>query len=83
MAVMRLFQKFRDFTIQSNKIARLQAKFNSLQKALGEGGHSGSMPRPPSLPPKPKTRRLGKIPKEGAPKLFGGSIEEYVEVSSS
>lgn len=37
--------------------------------------------RPPSLPPKPKaTRRLGKIPKEGQPKLFGGSIEEYVEV---
>ena len=45
--------------------------------------YSLCLSRPPSLPPKPKnSRRLGKIPKEGAPKLFGGSIEEYVEVGT-
>ena len=40
---------------------------------------SGS--RPPSLPPKPKKRRIGRSQMVGQPKLFGGSLEEYVEVS--
>ena len=33
-------QKFRRFSVESNLIARLQAKYNSIQKALGEGGHN-------------------------------------------
>lgn len=39
--------------------------------------------RPPTLPPKPKKKFTEVKPgKEGSrPKLFGGSIEEYVEVS--
>ena len=38
--------------------------------------------RPPTLPPKPKKKFAEVRPgKEGSrPKLFGGSIEEYVEV---
>ena len=36
--------------------------------------------RPPSLPPKPKKRRIGRNPQVGQPKLFGGNLEEYIEV---
>ena len=36
--------------------------------------------RPPSLPPKPKKRRIGRNPVIGQPKLFGGNLEEYIEV---
>ena len=63
-------------------MARLQAKSSSLTKALGEGSALGPHgPRPPSLPPKPKKRRIGgRAPMAGQPKLFGGSIEEYIEV---
>lgn len=39
-----------------------------------------SFSRPPSLPPKPKKRRLGRTPTDQQPKLFGGSLDEYVEV---
>ena len=38
--------------------------------------------RPPSLPPKPKKRRLGQGSRAPEAKLFGGSIEEYVEATS-
>ncbi|ELU00651.1 hypothetical protein CAPTEDRAFT_225880 [Capitella teleta] len=74
--------KFQGFLISNNLIARLQAKHKSLQKALGEGDGSLLGSRPPSLPPKPKKRRaLGKARLVGQPKLFGGSIEEYVEAT--
>lgn len=39
--------------------------------------------RPPSLPPKPKKRRIGRSQMVGQPKLFGGSLEEYIEVKLS
>ena len=38
--------------------------------------------RPPAPPPKPKKRRIGRTPPVGQPKLFGGSLEEYIEVGS-
>jgi hypothetical protein len=65
------------FLRAGNLVARLQAKYEALQKALGEGMHEQpTVYKPPSLPPKPK-----KISKNSAdyPKLFGGTIEEYVE----
>ena len=37
---------------------------------------------PPSLPPKPALkRRIGKAPKLGEAKLFGGTIQEYVDAT--
>ncbi|XP_041347523.1 SLIT-ROBO Rho GTPase-activating protein 1-like isoform X3 [Gigantopelta aegis] len=75
--------KFREYTLSCNRLARLQAKHGAIQKALGENGLSSSGPatRPPSLPPKPKKRRIGRTPPVGQPKLFGGSLEEYIEAS--
>lgn len=77
-------QKFKSYLLDSNLISRLQAKHSTLQKALGEDVEKsvGSpVGRPPSLPPKPtKQRRIGKAPIVGRPKVFGCSLEEYVEV---
>ncbi|WAR26158.1 SRGP3-like protein [Mya arenaria] len=72
--------KFESYTLSNNRIARLQAKFNAIQKALGEdSASSGVRVRPPSLPPKPKKRRIGRNPQVGQPKLFGGNLDEYIE----
>ncbi|KAL3852225.1 hypothetical protein ACJMK2_015896 [Sinanodonta woodiana] len=75
--------KFRQYTLSNNRIARLQAKYNTIQKAVGEDSlsSSGLRVRPPSLPPKPKKRRIGRNPVIGQPKLFGGNLEEYIEAT--
>lgn len=75
-------EKFREYTISCNRLARLQTKFNAIQKALGDNqiSTSGSA-RPPAPPPKPKKRRIGRTPPVGQPKLFGGSLEEYIEAT--
>ncbi|XP_052778969.1 SLIT-ROBO Rho GTPase-activating protein 3-like isoform X2 [Mya arenaria] len=87
--------KFESYTLSNNRIARLQAKFNAIQKALGEdSASSGVRVRsqsyttqisiehlPPSLPPKPKKRRIGRNPQVGQPKLFGGNLDEYIEAT--
>lgn len=74
--------KFRLYTLSNNRMSRLQAKFNAIQKALGEDmSSSGIRFRPPSLPPKPKKRRIGHNPQVGQPKLFGGNLEEYIEAT--
>lgn len=76
-------EKFHKYTLSCNQIARLQAKYSAIQKALGDNistNSSGS--RPPSLPPKPKKRRIGRSQMVGQPKLFGGSLEEYIEATN-
>ncbi|CAH1265534.1 SRGAP1 [Branchiostoma lanceolatum] len=82
-------EKFREYTLGSSVVTRLQAKYDLIQKALGEGERSAALSvdpdsptRPPMLPPKPR-----KISKPGRPgssckaKLFGGSILEYIQAS--
>ncbi|RUS79935.1 hypothetical protein EGW08_012279, partial [Elysia chlorotica] len=73
--------KFREYTLSCNRLARLQSKFSAIQKALGDNQSVGAGPtsRPPAPPPKPKKRRIGHHPLVGQPKLFGGSLEEYLE----
>ena len=65
-----------------NLIGRLHAKSNTIKKAVGEGNLAKTTGvRPPSVPPKPaRKRKIGRAPLVGQPKLFGGSLEEYVEV---
>ncbi|BFZ10566.1 hypothetical protein BsWGS_13608 [Bradybaena similaris] len=73
-------EKFREYTLSCNRLARLQAKNAAIQKALGE--NPDDVPtRPPMPPPKPKKRRIGHHPPVGQPKLFTGSLEEYIEAS--
>ncbi|XP_052282439.1 SLIT-ROBO Rho GTPase-activating protein 1-like isoform X2 [Dreissena polymorpha] len=54
-----------------------QLVFLELSSRIGGLHH-----RPPSLPPKPKKRRIGRNPQVGQPKLFGGNLEEYIEATS-
>ncbi|XP_050413172.1 SLIT-ROBO Rho GTPase-activating protein 1 isoform X1 [Patella vulgata] len=78
--------KFREYTLSCNRLSRLQSKQSAIQKSLGDNilspyEKSNSNSRPPSLPPKPVKRRIGRTPNVGQPKLFGGSLEEFVEAS--
>ncbi|CAE1309390.1 SRGAP [Acanthosepion pharaonis] len=72
--------KFKEYTLSCNQLARLQSKHNAIQKSTGEViTNSGTMTRPPTLPQKPRKRRIGRTPPVGQPKLFGGSLEEYID----
>ncbi|XP_052823234.1 SLIT-ROBO Rho GTPase-activating protein 1-like isoform X2 [Octopus bimaculoides] len=72
--------KFKEYTLSCNRLARLQSKHNAIQKAAGEGiNNSGTIMRPLSFRAKPRKRRIGRTPPVGQPKLFGGSLEEYID----
>ncbi|XP_067126010.1 SLIT-ROBO Rho GTPase-activating protein 1-like isoform X3 [Centruroides vittatus] len=82
--------KFREYCMGNNLIARLQAKADLMRKALGYEGNkplvSGSSPNtiehPHTLPHKIRKKRIGQTPLVGQPKLFGGSLEEYVDATN-
>ena len=70
--------KFREYILNSNRISRLQAKYDHIRKCLGDKSSSG----PASTLPRPianSRRRIGRTILAGQPKLFGGSLEEYLE----
>ncbi|XP_045114363.1 SLIT-ROBO Rho GTPase-activating protein 1-like isoform X12 [Portunus trituberculatus] len=75
--------KFREYTLGSNLITRLQARYELMRKALGDETQASSSPTPTrNLVNKPRRRRIGRNPLMGQPKLFGGSLEEYLEATS-
>ncbi|KAK8383031.1 hypothetical protein O3P69_011505 [Scylla paramamosain] len=74
--------KFREYTLGSNLITRLQARYELMRKALGDETQASSSPTPTrNLVNKPRRRRIGRNPLMGQPKLFGGSLEEYLEAT--
>ncbi|OQV24407.1 SLIT-ROBO Rho GTPase-activating protein 3 [Hypsibius exemplaris] len=80
--------KFQEYTLNSNLMTRLQAKQKLLQNALGpdnlNGGRTGAglVIRHSTLPPKPRRRRIAQMGSASQrPKLFGGSLEEYLEAT--
>nr|XP_027226931.1 SLIT-ROBO Rho GTPase-activating protein 1-like isoform X1 [Penaeus vannamei] len=75
--------KFREYVLGGNLITRLQARYELMRKALGDETHTTSSPTPTrNLVNKPRRRRIGRNPLMGQPKLFGGSLEEYLEATS-
>ena len=48
----------------------------------GGGGSGGGVGGPLGNNNKPRRRRIGRTPLIGQPKLFGGSLEEYLEVTN-
>ncbi|XP_076469342.1 SLIT-ROBO Rho GTPase-activating protein 1-like [Babylonia areolata] len=78
-------EKFREYMLSCNRLARLQTKYSNIQKAMGErrmsSGYCRSEPIPAAPPPKPRKRRIGRTPPVGQTKLFGGSLEEYIEAT--
>ena len=70
--------KFREYILNSNRISRLQAKYDHIRKCLGDkssAGTTATLPRPIAN----SRRRIGRTMLAGQPKLFGGSLEEYLE----
>lgn len=86
------FQKFREYVLGTSRIARLDAKQEYIRHTLIKAGESptwlsggqnhkgnnqGSLPQ--AKPPRRK--RIGRQ-MNGQPKLFGGSLEEYLEATN-
>lgn len=105
--------KFREYMLGNNLMVRLQAKYDTMRRALALGeqdsgkdstcslsttttvstsessiinqsGAGGNRPyhRNSFLSQKPKRKRIGRTPMVGQPKLFGGSLEEYLEATN-
>uniref|UniRef100_A0A6A7FXW2 SLIT-ROBO Rho GTPase-activating protein 1-like n=3 Tax=Hirondellea gigas TaxID=1518452 RepID=A0A6A7FXW2_9CRUS len=75
--------KFREYTVGSNLICRLQSRYEVLRRALGDEHTNTASPTPTRalVVDKPRRRRIGRTPLMGQPKLFGGSLEEYLEAT--
>ncbi|KAL7669037.1 hypothetical protein ACOME3_009708 [Neoechinorhynchus agilis] len=71
-------EKFRQYTLMSNLIARLKTKHALLQKALGQSSTSLSESR---IVFRPRTKKIGKAPVIGRPRLFGGRLDDYVKAT--
>lgn len=72
---------------------RLQAKYEMIHKTLAQDGaqlptspklasFSAAATTPNPMGGKPRRRRIGRTPLIGQPKLFGGSLEEYLEATN-
>ncbi|XP_046426363.1 SLIT-ROBO Rho GTPase-activating protein 1-like isoform X1 [Neodiprion virginianus] len=72
--------KFREYLLGTSRIARLDAKQEYIRQTLLDG--SASSPNPSITANKQKQarrKRIGRLQMNGQPKLFGGSLEEYLE----
>ncbi|OQR74079.1 SLIT-ROBO Rho GTPase-activating protein 1-like [Tropilaelaps mercedesae] len=78
-------EKFREYSMQCSVIARLQARYDSMEAAMTRNNASGlerARSNASSAPPKrPRRKRIGRQAVTGQPRLFGGSLEEYAEAT--
>ncbi|XP_044257021.1 SLIT-ROBO Rho GTPase-activating protein 1-like isoform X2 [Tribolium madens] len=73
--------KFREYLLGSTKIARLDAKQEYIrQSLLSEAPDYCSTLKP--VVKTPRRKRIGRLQMSGQPKLFGGSLEEYLEATN-
>lgn len=71
--------KIREYILCTSRIARLDSKAEFLRNALTKDSavHSNVL----SKAMVPKRKRIGRMNISGRPKLFGGSLEEYLEAT--
>lgn len=75
-----LLQKIREYINGTSRIARLSAKAEFLRNVLVK---DNSCCLPSHTKAMASTRkRIGRVNITGQPKLFGGSLEEYLEFTS-
>ncbi|XP_063238687.1 SLIT-ROBO Rho GTPase-activating protein 1-like isoform X2 [Bacillus rossius redtenbacheri] len=82
------YMSFREYLLGTSRIARLEAKQEFIHQTLldGAGGSPTSLKGlqqragPASKPPRRK--RIGRLQMSGQPKLFAGSLEEYLEATN-
>lgn len=78
---MLLLQKIREYILGTSRIARLDAKAELLRNSLTK---DTTVDKNNALVVKsnvPKRKRIGRMNMTGQPKLFGGSLEEYLEAT--
>lgn len=71
--------KIREYILCTSRIARLDSKAEFLRTALTKDSNAHT--NIPSKAIVPKRKRIGRMNISGRPKLFGGSLEEYLEAS--
>lgn len=71
--------KIREFILGTSRISRLDAKADFLRDQLSKDNAETSLVLAKVKPTKRK--RIGRRNMTGQPKLFGGSLEEYIEAS--
>ncbi|CAF1005375.1 unnamed protein product [Adineta steineri] len=73
-------EKFKEYTLSSNLIARLQARHDIMQKALGAASAGSAEDK--NLIRRPiKPKQIGRAPILGRPRLFGGKLLDYIQVT--
>lgn len=73
-------QKFREYLLGTSRIARLDAKQEYIRQSLLDGSNASPNPSISATKQKQARRkRIGRLQMNGQPKLFGGSLEEYLE----
>ncbi|XP_017781672.1 PREDICTED: SLIT-ROBO Rho GTPase-activating protein 1-like isoform X2 [Nicrophorus vespilloides] len=73
--------KLREYFIASTKIARLDAKQEYIRHVL-KTDNSDCNSTLKSAAKTPRRKRIGRYQMNGQPKLFGGSLEEYLEATN-
>lgn len=73
--------KIREYILGTSRIARLDAKAEFLRQSLTKDS-SGSIGIVMVKTNVPKRKRIGRMNMSGQPKLFGGSLEEYLEATN-
>lgn len=75
--------KIREYILGTSRIARLDSKAELLRSALvvDSALHGGGNVELLVKALVPKRKRIGRMNMTGQPKLFGGSLEEYLEVT--
>lgn len=74
-------QKIREYILGTSRIARLDAKAELLRNELAKDATLNSNTTLLVKAQVPKRKRIGRMNMTGQPKLFGGSLEEYLEVT--
>lgn len=71
--------KIREYILGTSRIARLDSKAELLRNALAQDSaiHTSIVVKSNI----PKRKRIGRMNMSGQPKLFGGSLEEYLEAT--
>ncbi|XP_054001787.1 SLIT-ROBO Rho GTPase-activating protein 1-like isoform X2 [Hylaeus anthracinus] len=72
--------KFREYLLGTSRIARLDAKQEYIRQSLLDGSTASANTSISTTKQKQARRkRIGRLQMNGQPKLFGGSLEEYLE----
>ncbi|UJR37747.1 hypothetical protein I4U23_030441 [Adineta vaga] len=74
-------EKFKQYTLSSNLIARLQARHDIMQKALGTAPVTAGVEDKNLIRRPIKPKQIGRAPILGRPRLFGGKLLDYIQVT--